>query len=184
MNWIYEPWPWYVSGPIIGVVMLLLIFGGKNFGMSANLRTMCSIGGGGKVADFFQFDWKKQTWNLMVVIGAIIGGYIASQYLSNGTEIDLNPTTVEALQNMGFSAPTQYVPDELFGIESILSIKGILILIVAGLFIGFGSRYAGGCTSGHAISGLSDLQIPSLIAVVGFFIGGIIMTFLIFPILF
>jgi hypothetical protein len=50
--------------------------------------------------------------------------------------------------------------------------------------VGFGSRYAGGCTSGHAISGLSDLQVPSLIAVVGFFIGGLIMTFFILPLIF
>ncbi len=153
MEFILSPWPWYISGPLIALIMLLLIIFGKNFGMSANLRTMCSISGAGTVADFFRFDWKKQSWNLVVLLGAVIGGFIASNYLSESTVVDLNPTTVESLEELGFSNPgSEYVPDEIYGKDAVFSVKGLLILIIGGILIGFGARYAGGCTSGHAIS--------------------------------
>jgi uncharacterized membrane protein YedE/YeeE len=182
---ILQPWPWYVSGPLIALVMLFLLLTGKNFGMSSNLRTMCSIGGAGKVADFFKFDWKRQVWNLMVVVGAVAGGFVAAHFLSADTVVDLNQDTVVALESAGFSNPGEkYVPDEIYGWEAVTSFKGLMILIVGGLLIGFGTRWAGGCTSGHAISGISNLQLPSLIAVIGFFIGGIVMTFFILPYLF
>lgn len=153
--------------------------------MSSNLRTMCTIGGAGKYANFFNFDWKSQKWSLIVVLGAIIGGFIASQFLTNDQTIDLNPKTIASLQEMGFKNPgSTYVPEELYGLDAVLSFKGLAILIVGGFLVGFGARYAGGCTSGHAISGLSNLQLPSLIAVIGFFIGGLIMTHLILPLIF
>ncbi len=184
MEFILEPWPWYVSGPLIALVMFLLLGLGKNFGMSANLRTLCTIGGAGKFADFFKFDWKSQRWNLIVVAGAIVGGFVASEFLSTSSKIDLNPDTVVALKEMGFNnAGDAYVPSELYSFENMdISVVGILLL--AGVLVGFGSRYAGGCTSGHAISGLSDLQLPSLIAVIGFFIGGLFMTHVLLPIIF
>jgi uncharacterized membrane protein YedE/YeeE len=179
---ILQPWPWYVSGPLIALTMFFLLFTGKTFGMSSNLRTMCSIGGAGKFADFFKFDWKSQIWNLMVVVGAIVGGFFAAHYLSADTTVAISQETANSLENLGFEDPgATYVPDELFGWEAVTSIKGLLLLILGGLFIGFGARYAGGCTSGHAISGLSNLQLPSLIAVIGFFIGGVIMTHFILP---
>lgn len=185
MEFISQPWPWYVAGPLIAIILFVLTYFGKNFGMSSNLRTMCTISGAGKYANFFNFDWKSQKWNLIVVLGAIIGGFLASQYLTNDTNIDLNPATVASLQEMGFKNPgTTYVPEELYGLDAVLSFKGLAILIVGGFLVGFGARYAGGCTSGHAISGLSNLQMPSLIAVIGFFIGGLIMTHLILPLIF
>ena len=185
MDIILKPWPWYVSGPLISLVMVLLLYFGKFFGMSSNLRTLCSIGGGGKFAEFFRFDWKAQRWNLVVVLGTIIGGYLAVTYLSDGSVIDLNPNTVTDLAALNFpDAGNSLLPPEIYSWEYVLSAKGLAILIGAGLLIGFGTRYAGGCTSGHAISGLSNLQIPSLIAVIGFFIGGLIMTHLILPIIF
>ncbi|WP_303315889.1 YeeE/YedE thiosulfate transporter family protein [Flavivirga abyssicola] len=185
MEYILNPWPWYVSGPLIAVVMALLLYFGKTFGMSSNLRTMCSIMGAGKTASFFKFNWKAQIWNLIVVLGAIIGGFIATQYLSNDSLTDLNPTTVVELQNMGFeNSGATLVPNEMYSIEALITPKGLLILILGGLLVGFGTRYAGGCTSGHAITGLSSLQKPSLIAVIGFFIGGLIMTNFILPLIF
>jgi uncharacterized membrane protein YedE/YeeE len=185
MDYILQPWPWYVSGPLIALVMFFLQVTGKTFGMSSNLRTLCSIGGAGKVADFFNFDWRGQIWNLLVVLGAILGGFFASHYLIEDTTVELGQSTITSLENMGFTNPgTSYVPEEIYGWEAVTSIKGLLILIIGGLFIGFGARYAGGCTSGHAISGLSNLQLPSLIAVIGFFIGGLLMTFFIMPYLF
>lgn len=185
MDWIYEPWPWYVSGAMIALVMFLLIMVGKNFGMSANLRTMCTICGADKQAEFFKFDWKSQKWNLMVVLGAIIGGAIAHYGLSSGEGVEIAESVVADLQTKGFaSAGEAYLPTELFGMDSLSSWKVWVILLVGGFLVGFGARYAGGCTSGHAISGLSDLQIPSLIAVIGFFLGGLTMIHFIFPLIF
>lgn len=185
MDFILNPWPWYISGPLITLVMALLVFFGKTFGMSSNLRTMCTILGADKYSNFFKFNWKEESWNLVVVIGAIIGGYIAVNFLSNGAVTDLSPKTISELSDLGFNhAGASLVPNELYDHEAITSAKGIIILIIGGLLVGFGTRYAGGCTSGHAITGLSSLQKPSLIAVIGFFIGGLIMTNLILPILF
>ncbi|MGB3607801.1 MAG: YeeE/YedE thiosulfate transporter family protein [Psychroserpens sp.] len=185
MQSILDPWPWYISGPLIALIMFVLIYFGKTFGMSSNLRTLCAIGGAGKKAKFFDFDWKAQRWNLTVVLGAVIGGFIAHFYLSGPINIDLNPATVQALKTLGFNdAGKALLPPELYSWDAVLSLKGLSILIIGGFLVGFGTRYAGGCTSGHAITGLSSLQLPSLIAVIGFFLGGLIMIHLIFPLIF
>lgn len=185
MNIIYEPWPWYVAGPLIALVMFLLLFAGKKFGMSSNLRTMCAAGGAGKVADFFKFNWKEERWNLLVVMGAVIGGFIASQFMSNNT-VDINPKVAKQLSDdyQIDSAGKAYLPPELFSTEQLSNPFVLGVLLIGGLLVGFGARYAGGCTSGHAISGLSNLQLPSLLAVIGFFIGGLVMIHAIFPIIF
>ena len=185
MDFILQPWPWYVSGPLITLTMVILVLFGKTFGMSSNLRTFCAIGGAGKYADFFKFDWKEQRWNLTVVLGAILGGFIAVHFLSDGAPIALNEQTILDLNQLGFeNVGKTLLPLELFSWENVLTLKGISILIIAGFLVGFGTRYAGGCTSGHAITGLSNLQLPSLIAVIGFFIGGMVMTYFLIPLLF
>ncbi|WP_031428431.1 YeeE/YedE family protein [Flavimarina sp. Hel_I_48] len=185
MDLIYEPWPWYVAGPLIALTMFILLFLGKQFGMSSNLRTMCSIGGAGKAAEFFKLDWKKERWNLMVVLGAVIGGFLASHYMSNNT-VEINPKVARQLsQDYGIdSAGRAYMPPKLFATENLGDPFVLGILLLGGLLVGFGARYAGGCTSGHAISGLSNLQLPSLIAVIGFFIGGLVMIHFLFPLIF
>lgn len=179
-----QPWSWWFSGIVIAVVMFTLLYFGKSFGFSSNLRTICAAAGAGKVVGFFNFNWRTQVWNLVFLVGAIIGGFIASHFLSDGGPIVVAESTMSDLADLGFGPPDAMQPTELFGLEAMSSFKGFLILALGGLLVGFGSRYAGGCTSGHAISGISDLQIPSLIAVVGFFIGGLAMTFLIFPFIF
>lgn len=185
MEVVYQTWPWYVSGFLIAAVMLLLIYFGKSFGMSSNLRTLCTIGGAGKVADFFKFEWRTQIWSLIVVLGAMIGGFIAYNYMESPDIVQLNPKTITQLQAMKIDAPQgKLLPDALFGEEVLKNPKMLFILLVGGLLIGFGTRYAGGCTSGHAISGLSNLQLPSLIAVIGFFVGGLVMSWLILPLIF
>lgn len=181
---IKQTWSWWFSGAAIAGIMFFMLFFGQSFGFSANLRTICSATGCGKSVKFFDFNWKSQIWNLVFLVGAIIGGFIANQFLSNGAPVDISAETIQDLSKLGISAPTSAQPDELFSINAIFSIKGFLILALGGLMVGFGSRYGGGCTSGHAISGLSDLQLPSLIAVIGFFIGGLTMTYLIFPLIF
>mgnify|MGYP005819320303 CR=1 FL=1 len=184
-EFIMQPWSWWFSGIVISAVMFLLLFFGKSFGFSANLRTICSIGGAGKKVKFFDFDWKKQIWNLVFLVGSVIGGYIAYTFLTEGNHpVDISEETIKDLGELGFGAPETLQPMELFSWEALFTLKGFLVLAFGGLLVGFGARYAGGCTSGHAISGIADLQIPSMIAVVGFFIGGLIMTFGIFPLIF
>ncbi|WCM42940.1 YeeE/YedE family protein [Flavobacterium sp. CBA20B-1] len=185
MEWILEPWPWYVSGPLIALTMFALLYVGKNFGMSSNLRTLCTMCGADKTCDFFCFDWKNQRWNLLVMLGAVIGGFVAANYLSENQTPNIHPQTIEQLQQMGIkSAGTSYVPTELFGSEALSNPKTLAILLIGGVLVGFGARYAGGCTSGHSISGISNLQLPSLIATIGFFIGGLLMVHIIFPFIF
>ena len=185
MNWLYDPWPWYVSGPIIAGIMLLLLLAGKSFGMSSNLRTMCTMCGAGNRAEFFRFDWKKQRWNLIVVLGAVIGGYLGANFLSNDGAVAISSETIMQLNELGFSsAGSAYMPTELFDVTALADFKSLAILIIGGLLVGFGARYAGGCTSGHAISGLSNLQLPSLFTVIGFFAGGLFMIHVLFPLIF
>ena len=185
VEFISQPWPWYVAGPIISLVMISLILFGNSFGLSANLRTMCSIVGAGKNCEFFDFNWKSQIWNLVFAAGLVLGGVIAHLYLTPSTEVSLSAQTIEDLKALGIEQPgTHLVPMDVFSWEAMLTVRGFIILVVGGFLIGFGTRYAGGCTSGHAISGLSDLQLPSLIAVVGFFIGGLFVTYLVLPFLY
>lgn len=177
-------WHWSISGFMIGIIMLLLTYFGKTFGMSSNLRSLCSMTGIGKKISFFDWDWRAQRWNLVVVLGAMIGGYFAVHFMSSPENVTINPKTIIELNSLGIDAPSgKLMPDYLFSEDVFSSPKIIGILLFGGLLIGFGSRYAGGCTSGHAISGLSNLQIPSLKAVIGFFIGGLLMSYLILPIL-
>lgn len=182
VEWIKQPWEWYVAGPMISGVMFLLLYFGKEFGVSGNLRTLCSIAGAGKVNEFFRFDWKGQLWNLTFVLGGLIGGYIAKEFLSVSEAVGISEATKVQLESFGMENPgSSYLPSSIFSWEALQTPKYALMLVIGGVLVGFGTRYAGGCTSGHAISGLSNLQWPSLIAVVGFFIGGLIMTHLILP---
>ncbi len=185
MDFILQPWPWYIAGPLITFVMFLLFFFGKKFGVSSNLETICAIGGAGKFIDFFKFDWRKNTWNLLFVVGTIFGGFISYQYLTPNETVAISQQTIQDLSDLGFhNAGTQYLPDEIFSTDTMFSLKGFIILIGAGILVGFGSRYAGGCTSGHAIVGLSNFELPSLISVIGFFIGGLVMTWFLLPLIF
>ncbi|MBE9488701.1 MAG: YeeE/YedE family protein [Bacteroidetes bacterium] len=185
MNFILDPWPWYIAGPLITLVMFLLFYFGKKFGISSNLETICAIGGAGKLIDFFNFDWRANSWNLMFILGTIIGGFVAYKWLTPVDSVGINLQTIKDLAEIGFqNAGEKYLPDEIFSLETVFTLKGFLILLLGGVLVGFGARYAGGCTSGHAIVGLSNLEIPSLVSVIGFFIGGMIMTWLLLPILF
>lgn len=184
MEFILQPWSWWFSGIMIAAIMFFLLYFGQSFGFSSNLRTLCAAAGLGKSAKFFDFNWKAQSWNLVFLVGAVLGGFIAREFLSTDAPVLISEATIQDLSKLGIAAPESLQPAELFGLDAVLSIKGFLLLAFGGLMVGFGSRYAGGCTSGHAISGLSDLQVPSLIAVMGFFIGGLLMTYLFLPLIF
>ena len=184
MNLLVDPWPWYFSGPLFALTMFALLFIGKKFGMSSNLRTACTIAGAGKNVAFFDFDWKKERWNLTVVLGVVLGGFIATSLLPETTVTINDEVATQLRTDYQISSNGDYMPAELFGADVFSNPYLLTLLLIGGILVGFGARYAGGCTSGHAISGLSNLQLPSLIAVIGFFIGGLLMIHLIFPLLF
>ena len=185
MNVISQTWHWSISGFLIGLIMLILIYFGKVFGMSSNFRSLCAMTGIGKKVAFFDWDWKAQRWNFAVVFGAMLGGFVAVHFLSSINNVALADSTLKSLKQLNIDAPDgKLLPNALFGETIFTSIKSIFILLFGGILIGFGSRYAGGCTSGHAISGLSNFQLPSLKAVIGFFIGGLIMAHFLLPLLF
>ena len=185
LDFISQPWHWSISGLMIVLVMFLLMFSGGRFGVSSNLRTLCAMGGADKLSEYFRFDWKSQIWNLVFIGGAVIGGFIASQYLQSPEPVQVSEQTQTYLSTLGITAPTSisqgtgFVPAEIF--NDLTKPINLVLLIVGGFLVGFGTRYAGGCTSGHAISGLANLQLTSLIAVIGFFIGGLLITWLILP---
>jgi len=163
--------------------MITLLYFGKSFGFSSNLRTICTLAGAGKRVTFFNFDWKTQRWNLLFLLGSVVGGLLAATLLKSNQPLQLSTDTVKDLKALGIRFDGNLEPGQLFSIHA-LSLKNVALMLIGGLLIGFGSRYAGGCTSGHAISGLSNLQLPSLVAVIGFFIGGLLMTHLLFPLIF
>ncbi|MEL6134186.1 MAG: YeeE/YedE thiosulfate transporter family protein [Bacteroidota bacterium] len=182
IDWITQPWPWWLGGIMITLIMGALLFMNKTFGVSSTFRTLCAAAGAGRYTNFFQFNWREQIWNIVFIVGALIGGVISETLLANPADLDLSAATVQDLTALGIDVDTQYLaPVSLFNWGSLLHFEGFFFIIVGGFLVGFGARYAGGCTSGHAISGLSNLQLPSLVAVIGFFIGGLVMTYLIYP---
>ncbi|MEP6712398.1 MAG: YeeE/YedE thiosulfate transporter family protein [Ferruginibacter sp.] len=178
-----QPWPWYVAGPLIGLMVpVLLILGNKSFGISSSLRHICAIAVPAKIP-FFSYDWKKESWNLFLVLGILLGGFIAMQFLANPLPVKIGPKLATELAGYGIDDYNGLVPTQLFNWHSLFTLKGILMMVLGGFMVGFGTRYAGGCTSGHAIMGLATLQWPSLVATCCFMIGGFIMANLILPLI-
>jgi uncharacterized membrane protein YedE/YeeE len=177
------PWPWYVAGPLIGLMVpLLLVVGGRLFGVSSSLRSMCAMVAPGRV-EFFRLDRRTERWNLAFVLGIVAGGFIGGIVLENPQPIAISPETRADLVALGIRDFEGLVPSDLFSWGTLLSVQGFLVLVVGGFLVGFGSAYAGGCTSGHAITGLAALELPSLLATLGFFAGGLITTHLLLPLL-
>ena len=178
-----QPWPWYVAGVLIGLtVPVLLLIGNKSFGISSSLRHICAACIPANIK-FFKYDWKKESWNLFFVGGVAIGGFIASFVLTNPNSIVIAESTKQALAANNVKDFEHLLPTDVFSWNSLLTLRGFIFMVVGGFMVGFGTRYAGGCTSGHSIMGLSNLQLPSFIATCCFMIGGFIMTWLILPFL-
>ncbi len=178
IEWVSQPWPWYVAGPLIGLtVPALLILGNKTFGISSSLRHVCAMCVPAGIP-FFTYNWKKEIWNLLFVIGILIGGFVATSYLSNPEIIKISEATQSDLAALGITDYSRLLPVEIFSWENLFTAKGLVFFVIGGFLVGFGTRYAGGCTSGHAIMGISSLQWPSLVATIFFMIGGFLMTHL------
>lgn len=176
IEWISQPWPWYVAGPLIGLtVPVLLLIGNKSFGISSSLRHVCAMCVPANIP-FFTYDWKKEMWNIVFVVGVLLGGFVATTFFSNPDVIVVAESTQRDLAALGITDYSKLLPIEIFSWENLLTGKGLLFFVIGGFLVGFGTRYAGGCTSGHAIMGISSLQWPSLVATIFFMIGGFLMT--------
>ncbi len=176
-----SPWPWYIAGPLIGLtVPALLLLGNKSFGISSSLRHMCAACIPARIP-FFQYDWKKEIWNLFFVAGILVGGIIASVWMANPNPVEVHPNLAGELAGYGVTNYESIVPLDLFNWNELLGPRGLILMVAGGFLVGFGTRYAGGCTSGHAIMGISNLQWPSVIATCCFMVGGIIMANFILP---
>ncbi|WAC10275.1 YeeE/YedE family protein [Dyadobacter pollutisoli] len=180
---IKKPWPWYVAGPLIGLtVPILLLLGNKSFGISSSLKHICAAVIPANIS-FFKYDWKKESWNLFFVAGITIGGFLANFFLANPNAIVISESTQNTLSAFGITDFSGLMPMDIFSTVNIFSAKGFIFFVLGGFLVGFGTRYAGGCTSGHAIMGLSNLQWPSLVATISFMIGGFACTHLLLPFL-
>ena len=174
-----SPWPWYVSGPIIGLMVpIFILVGSRSFGISQNLEHICAITQPKQIqVKFFKYDWRISIWSLVFVTGVLLGGFLAGSLFANPEPINLSPAALDMFSSWGLSTPTGLVPPEIFS----LSMGNIFLLLIGGILIGFGARYASGCTSGHAITGLATFQLQSLYAVVGIFVGGLCSAYFIVP---
>lgn len=183
MDWLNGSLPWYVAGPLIGLMVpLLLLVGNKSLGISSSLRHICASTVPAKIP-FFQYDWKKELWNLFFVAGILLSGVVVGLLFPPAKVVDINPDMQAIWSQYGITNYSGLVPQDLFSWENLFTIRGFSLMALGGFLVGFGTRYAGGCTSGHAIMGLSALQVPSLIATVCFMIGGFIGTWLLVPLI-
>jgi uncharacterized protein len=181
MELLYKPWPWYVAGTVIGLtVPTLLLLGNKRLGISSTLRQLCAACVPANIP-YFKYDWKKDSWNLFFVAGILIGGFLGGYVFANPEPVKVSAGTLQLFYSWGLNDPQGLLPRELFNFENLLTLKGFLLMIVGGFLVGFGTRWAGGCTSGHGIMGLSALQWPSLVATACFFIGGILFSHFVLP---
>ena len=181
MELLTKPWPWYIAGPLIGLtVPVLLLIGNKSFGISSSLRHVCAACMPANIP-FFKYEWKKEVWNLFFVLGIFFGGIFSVLLLNSGAPIEVHPDLASDLAKVGVTEYASLVPSQLFSWDSLFTVRGFVLMVLGGFLVGFGTRYAGGCTSGHAIMGLSNLQWPSLVATCCFMIGGFIMANLILP---
>ena len=168
-----QPWPWYIAGPLIGLtVPALLILGNKNFGISSSLRHVCAACIPANI-EYFKYDWKKEIWNLFFVLGIMIGGFLAAYYFHNQSDIIVSQSLKAELQTYGIQDYSNaLIPTDIVNWASVFTFKGFIILVIGGFLVGFGTRYAGGCTSGHSIMGISAMNWASLLATICFMIGG------------
>lgn len=181
INWISQPWPWYVSGPLIGLtVPLLLLVGNKMLGISSSLRHTCAAVYPGNIA-FLKYNWKAESWNLFFALGIFLGGVLGGGVFANPEAVAITAEAQQSIGELNVTLDQGLLPESIFGWEAFGSFRAWIILVLGGFMIGFGARYAGGCTSGHAIMGISSLQWPSLVTVIFFFVGGLVMTHLLAP---
>lgn len=183
MQFLTSPWPWYIAGPLIGLtVPLLLLLGNKTFGVSSSFRHVCAACMPAGIS-FFKYDWKKESWNLLFSAGILLGAIFVLLFLQDPNPVAIAPALSNELTEYGINDRTGLVPADLINWSSLFTIKGVIMIVAGGFLIGFGTRYAGGCTSGHSIMGMSNLQWPSLVATICFLAGGFVVANLVLPLI-
>ena len=184
INWIKQPWPWYVAGPLIGLMVpILLITDNKQFGVSSTFRDFCAYILPSKKIEYFNYNVREHIWRNLFVLGILVGGVFCALFLNSTSAVNISSNTVRDLTHLGFNNFKGLAPHEIYSFSGLATVKGLIFVVLGGFLVGFGTRYADGCTSGHAITGLSLLSFSSMLSVIGFFIGGLISTFLLFPII-
>jgi uncharacterized protein len=184
MEILKQPWHWSIAGILIGLtVPILLILGNKPFGISSTLRQICAATIPSNIS-FFKYDWKKDNWNLFFVVGIVLGGFMAVSFLADPNPIQITESTKADLIDLGITDFQGLLPTDIFSLDQLFTFRGFVFIVFGGFLVGFGTRWANGCTSGHSIFGLSTLQWPSLVATICFFIGGLLVTHLFLPLLF
>ena len=145
-----RPWPWYVAGPLIGLyVPVLLLAGNRMFGISANLRHACAVVLPGRVS-FFRYDWRSAgAWNLTFALGIVLGGALAAMFLDTGAAVNLSAAARASIAALGVHDMTGLMPAELFNWAALWTWRGLVMMVGGGFLVGFGTAYAGGCTSGE-----------------------------------
>ncbi len=184
IQFLSQPWPWYVGGPLIGLMVpALLLLGNRMFGFSSNFRHACAAWLPSR-SEYLRYDWRGAgSWNLVFAFGVLVGGMLAATAIGHPEQIAIAESTRADLAALGITRFEGLVPSELFSWGSLLTMRGLTLLVAGGFLVGFGTAYAGGCTSGHGVAGLANFELPSLIAVAGFFVGGLIGTHLLLPFL-
>lgn len=162
-----EPYlPWYIAGPLIGLIVPALLFlRQKQFGISSSFSFILS-----QVLpknDYFKSAKRKSNWQFHFALGIIISAVVSSYFL---LPKDL---VIENLASEG-----AYLKEQIYSIDN------IYLFLIGGLLIGFGARYADGCTAGNCIMGVSQFSISSIIATISFFIAGVVTAQFINPLLF
>ncbi len=174
-------WPWYIGGPLLGLtVPALILLTGHQLGISLCFKPPLAIMFGKKIP-FFNYLWQTDVWRMVFVFGIAVGGFLALHVFAASAPPDINPATVSALKELGITDFSSILPADLFGIHMASNPAVVAFLVIGGFLVGFGARYANGCTSGHAIMGISYFQIASVIAAASFFAGGLFMTHVIYP---
>ena len=174
IEWLSQPWPWWVAGPLTGLMVpALLLVGGRQFGISSNLRTLCAAAVPGK-NKFLRYDWRTVgAWNLVFALGIMLGAWFASTALADPEPMQVAEATQAELAELGIERFDEMIPSQILSWDSLFTFPGFVLIVIGGLLVGFGAAWAGGCTSGHAVMGLASFELPSLLAVLGFFGGGL-----------
>ncbi len=183
IHFISQPWQWYVGGPLIGLMILALLWiENKPFAVAGSYRHLCAAAVPAGIP-FLKYNWKAEAWNLFFAAGIIAGGLIAGIVFAHSSHVAVSDATTRCLHNLGLHDMSGFLPPELFSFAALKTIKGFIIVVAGGFLVGFGSRYAGGCTSGHSMSGISDLQWTSMLATAFFFAGGIFSAYVLLPLI-
>ena len=181
-DFLSRPWPWYVAGPLIGLVVpVVYLYSGRKWGVSSSLRDICAatVPSG---LEYFRYDWRKEGgWRLAMVAGLLAGGALATWF--GAPDVAISSATIADLAALGITDFSGMVPSEIISWRGLTTLPGATAIVLGGFLVGFGTRYADGCTSGHAISGLASLRARSLAAVIGFFAGGLAVTWFVWPLL-